>query len=73
MEYLIPPPGTLTTKLAALSCGVEPATIRDWVRRGILARCGGTPKRPVYRIEDVQTALATAKANRAGRRKSTAA
>ena len=50
MEYFTPLPGTLTTKLAALNCGVQPATIRDWVRRGILTRCGGTPKRPLYRL-----------------------
>jgi predicted site-specific integrase-resolvase len=73
MEYLIPPPGTLTTRLAAMSCGVEPATIRDWVRRGILTRCGGTPKRPVYRREDVEAARDTGKPNRIGQRKSTAA
>ncbi|MFE5852540.1 hypothetical protein ACFQ61_04875 [Streptomyces sp. NPDC056500] len=36
----------LTTELAALNCGVKPATIRDWVRRGILTPCAGTPKRP---------------------------
>ncbi|MFE7947397.1 hypothetical protein [Streptomyces sp. NPDC057426] len=68
MEYLQPPTGTLTTSMAALSAGVQPATIRDWVRRGILTRCGGTPKRPVYRIEDVQAARATAKPNRPGQR-----
>lgn len=73
MEYVIPPSGTLTTRLAAKACGVEPATIRDWVRRGILTRCGGTPKRPVYRLRDVEAARAAAKPNRIGQRKSTAA
>ncbi|TXS20219.1 hypothetical protein EAO70_09415 [Streptomyces sp. adm13(2018)] len=68
MEYLQPPAGTLTTSLAALSAGVQPATIRDWVRRGILTRCGGTPLRPVYRVEDVQAARAAAKPTRAGQR-----
>jgi hypothetical protein len=70
VEYLTPPPGTLTTSLAAMSCGVAPATIRDWVRRGILTRCGGTPKRPVYRIADVETAFAQAYAKRPEQRKS---
>ncbi|MDT9689402.1 hypothetical protein Q5762_13860 [Streptomyces sp. P9(2023)] len=68
MEYLQPPAGTLTTSMAALSADVEPATIRDWVRRGILTRCGGTPKRPVYRIDDVKAARTAAKPNRPGQR-----
>ncbi|MFE7804004.1 hypothetical protein ACFU51_04920 [Streptomyces sp. NPDC057430] len=68
MEYLQPPAGTLTTSMAALSAGVQPATIRDWVRRGILTRCGGTPKRPVYRLADVQAARTAAKPNRPGQR-----
>jgi hypothetical protein len=53
MEYSSLPPGLLTTSLAAKACGVEPATIRDWVRRGVLTRCGGSPRRPMYRVEDV--------------------
>lgn len=73
MEYLTPPPGTLTTRLAAMSCKVAPATIRDWVRRGILAPCGGTPKRPVYRISDVEAARDANKPSRANQRRSTAA
>lgn len=68
----MPPPGTLTTKLAAAACGVEPATIRDWVRRGILTRCGGSPKRPVYRLDDVQTAREASKPTRSGQRSSPA-
>jgi len=68
MEYLLPPRGTLTTSMAALNCGVQPATIRDWVRRGILAPCGGTPKRPVYRLADVEAARYAAKPTRHGQR-----
>ncbi|MFH9728321.1 hypothetical protein ACH4M4_35985 [Streptomyces sp. NPDC017254] len=68
MEYVHPPSGTLTTSLAALAAGVQPATIRDWVRRGILTRCGGSPGRPVFRVEDVQAARAAAKPTRAGQR-----
>ncbi|MFF7180152.1 hypothetical protein [Streptomyces sp. NPDC008121] len=67
-EYVQPPAGTLTTSMAALAAGVQPATIRDWVRRGVLTRCGGTPKRPVYRIADVQAARGAAKPNRPGQR-----
>ncbi|MFE7509734.1 hypothetical protein ACFU8I_00610 [Streptomyces sp. NPDC057540] len=73
MEYVQPPAGTLTTSLAALAAGVQPATIRDWVRRGILTRCGGTTLRPVYRIEDVQAARAAAKPYSGNRRKGKAA
>jgi len=68
MEYVQPPAGTLTTSMAALYAGVQPATIRDWVRRGILTRCGGTKLRPVYRITDVETARATSKPSRPGQR-----
>lgn len=68
MEYLLAPRGLLTTKLAALNCGVEPATIRDWVRRGILTRCGGSPKRPLYRLADVEAARYAAKPTRQGQR-----
>jgi hypothetical protein len=68
MEYVQPPAGTLTTSMAAVAAGVQPATIRDWVRRGILARCGGSPKRPVYRITDVEIARSATKPNRPGQR-----
>lgn len=68
MEYQLPPLGTLTTRLAALNSGVQPATIRDWVRRGLLTRCGGTPKRPLYRLADVEAARAAAKPTRPGQR-----
>ncbi|MFE2559882.1 hypothetical protein ACFXGT_28430 [Streptomyces sp. NPDC059352] len=73
MEYLTPPAGTLTTSLAALSAGVQPATIRDWVRRGILTRCGGSPLRPLYRVEDVQAAREAAKPYSGNRAKNKAA
>ncbi|MFG3492990.1 MerR family transcriptional regulator [Streptomyces sp. NPDC047972] len=73
MEYIQPPAGTLTTSLAAMSAGVQPATIRDWVRRGILTRCGGSPGRPVYRLEDVQAARKTAKPYSGNRHKGKAA
>ncbi|MFD6684167.1 hypothetical protein [Micromonospora parva] len=73
MEYLLPPCGTVTTSMAALQAHVEPATIRDWVRRGILTRCGGTPKRPIYRVDDVDTAAKAAKPTRPGQRSAKAA
>jgi hypothetical protein len=73
MEYLSLPPGRLTTSMAAMACGVQPATIRDWVRRGILTRCGGTPKRPIYRLDDVTAAKDAAKPCRPGQRGAVAA
>ena len=73
MEYLSPPDGTLTTSMAAMFCGVSTATIRDWVRRGILTRCAGSPKRPVYRISDVIAAKYAPKPNRPGQRSEHAA
>lgn len=73
MEYLSLPPGLLTTSMAARACGVKPATIRDWVRRGILTRCGGSPKRPYYRVTDVTEAMLAAKPSRPGQRGTTAA
>lgn len=63
MEYTHLPPGLLTTKLAAMACDVQPDTIRDWVRRGLLKRCGGSPRRPIYRVEDVMTAKTAPKPN----------
>ncbi len=73
MEYLALPPGLLTTSMAARACGVKPATIRDWVRRGILTRCGGSPKRPYFRVADVTEAMLAAKPCRPGQRGATAA
>ncbi|CUW29685.1 MULTISPECIES: MerR family transcriptional regulator [Streptomyces] len=68
MEYASLPPGLLTTSLAARAAGVEPATIRDWVRRGILQRAGGSPRRPVYTVQAVTAAKLAAKPTRAGQR-----
>lgn len=68
MEYRSLLPGQLTTSTAALACGVQPATIRDWVRRGLLARIGGTPKRPIYRLQDVIAARDAPKPTRPGQR-----
>lgn len=73
MEPLSLPPGLLTTSMAARLCSVKPATIRDWVRRGILARAGGTPRCPYYRVNDVVAAAYTAKPCRPGQRGKAAA
>jgi predicted site-specific integrase-resolvase len=68
MEYASLPPGQLTTSQAAMAAGVQPGTIRDWVRRGVLKRCGGSPRRPIYRVDDVTAAKATPKPTRDGQR-----
>ncbi|MEU1496070.1 hypothetical protein [Streptomyces sp. NPDC005732] len=68
MEYASLPPGKLTTTQAAMACGVDPSTIRDWVRRGILTRCGGSPRRPIYRVQDVIAAKTAPKPSRPGQR-----
>jgi len=68
MQYTSLPPGLLTTDLAAKACGVQPGTIRDWVRRGILHRAGGSPRHPVYTVDAVTRAKTAAKPTRAGQR-----
>ncbi|WP_037686968.1 MerR family transcriptional regulator [Streptomyces aureocirculatus] len=70
MEYPSLPPGLLTTSQAAQACGVAPATIRDWRRRGLLHPAGGSPRRPYYRLADVTAAQAAAKPTRPGQRHS---
>lgn len=68
MRYTSTPPGYLTAKLAALAAGVKPDTIRDWRRRGILKPSAGSPRYPLYAIDDVDAAKHAAKPTRAGQR-----
>jgi len=68
MQYTSTPPGYLTTGLAAQACGVQPATIRDWVRRGLLHRAAGSPRHPLYLVDAVTAAKTAAKPTRAGQR-----
>jgi hypothetical protein len=42
----------LTTEDAALACGVDPATIRQWGVRGKLTR-HGTPQRAMWRVDEL--------------------
>ncbi|EGX60109.1 hypothetical protein SZN_09311 [Streptomyces zinciresistens K42] len=69
MRYTSIPPGYLTTELAAHACGVKPATIRDWVRRGLLHRTAGSTRHPLYLLDAVTTAHAAAKPTRPGQRR----
>jgi hypothetical protein len=63
MRYVSIPPGYLTTELAAQACGVQPATIRDWVRRGILTRAAGSDRHPLYAVDAVTAAKTAPKPN----------
>lgn len=63
MRYVSTPPGYLTTELAAQAAGVQPGTIRDWVRRGILQRSAGSPRHPLYTVEAVMAAKDAPKPN----------
>lgn len=51
----------LETEVAAKAVGVTPATLRDWVRRGLLTRADGTPRKPLWRASDLIRAKAAAK------------
>ncbi|MFB7225628.1 MerR family transcriptional regulator [Streptomyces sp. NPDC056227] len=54
MASYFPP---LTTRDAALLVGVQPATIRDWRRRGLLTPVrGSTPKRPLFHGPEIVAA-----------------
>jgi len=43
----------LDTATAAHAMEVEPATIRDWRRRGLLEPAGGSARRPLWRMSDL--------------------
>lgn len=46
----------LPADLAALAVGVKPGTLRVWRFRGLLTPAGGTPRRPLYNLEDIHAA-----------------
>lgn len=46
--------------------GVRPSTIRDWARRGLIRRAGGTTRRPLWNAWDVRMAAQAEKPRRAG-------
>lgn len=53
MESQIIRPGYLTAHQAAHVLGVSLGGVRLLVHRGQLARAGGSPRQPWYKIEDV--------------------
>ncbi|MFF6985616.1 helix-turn-helix domain-containing protein [Streptomyces sp. NPDC010273] len=69
MRYVSIPPGYLTTQLAAEACGVKPATIRDWVRRGALRRAAGSIRHPLFTVDDVAAAKSAPKPSSAKSRR----
>ncbi|MDX3047529.1 hypothetical protein PV378_13605 [Streptomyces scabiei] len=46
----------LPAKLAALAAGIEPSTLRDWRRRGLIEPVGGTERHPMYALADLHAA-----------------
>lgn len=64
----------LTTREAALLAGVQPATIRDWCRRGLLTPVtGSTPRRPLFHGPQIVDAIQAPKTSRPNQRATLAA
>lgn len=51
------PRSAVDAKAAARYAGVQPDTVRQWRRRGLIAPCGGTARHPLYRLDDVDQVL----------------
>ena len=58
----------LPADLAALAAGIQPDTLRDWRRRGLLQPAGGTPRRPLYALADIFEAQQAPKPTRPNQR-----
>jgi len=54
----------LPADLAARVVGVDPATLRDWRRRGLITPVGGTERRPLYALTDLYAAKQAPKPRR---------
>lgn len=54
----------LPANLAALAAGIDPATLRDWRRRGLITPVGGTQRRPLYALADLHAAKQAPKPRR---------
>jgi transposase-like protein len=65
-DHLAPPPAQLfSADDAAAAIGVDPATLRDWVRRGLLTRYG-SPRRALYDVNELVAAKDAQKPRRRG-------
>ena len=54
----------LPADLAALAAGVQPSTLRDWRRRGLITPAGGTARHPLYDLADLHAARQAPKPRR---------
>lgn len=53
MDSVYAPPGYLTARQTAQLLGIDPDSVRQLVKRGQLARAGGSPRRPWFAARDV--------------------
>lgn len=51
------PRAAVDVHAAARYAHVQPSTLRQWRRRGLIAPCGGTPRRPLYSLDDLDSLL----------------
>lgn len=51
------PSAAVDAQAAARYAGVQQDTVRQWRRRGLIAPCGGTPRRPLYRLDAIDSVL----------------
>ncbi|MFX4294087.1 helix-turn-helix domain-containing protein [Streptomyces bohaiensis] len=57
MEPLHVPPGHMTTHQVAGQLGISLSGVRQLVRRGRLARAGGSPRQPYFATADVMALI----------------
>ena len=67
------PSGAVDAKAAATYIGLSPDVLRQWRRRGLLEPVGGTPRHPLYALDDLDAAKDAAEAAAARTRFSSAA
>ncbi|MDX3064021.1 MerR family transcriptional regulator [Streptomyces sp. ND04-05B] len=53
------PSSAVDAQAAARYAGVQADTVRQWRRRGLIAPCGGTQRRPLYRLDAIDHVLET--------------
>lgn len=51
------PSAAVDAQAAARYAGVQQDTVRQWRRRGLITPCGGTPRRPLYRLDELDHVL----------------
>lgn len=58
----------LPADLAARAAGVQPSTLRDWRRRGLITPAGGSERRPLYDVQQLYAAQQASKPRRTAQR-----